>query len=242
MSELKSFLHTVQIGNTLINCQLSGNTNTETIVFLHGNGEDLLIFDPQIRYFSQYYKTVAIDTRGHGQSTRGTAPLNFYTFTNDLIAVFDALKIDQAHIVGFSDGAITALHTALIAPERILSMVLLGANCNTKGIRLMPRLQILLVYMWLSAASLFSAKIRKQKEIWGLMVNHPNLTLTEITRINLPTLIVTGEHDLVSQRQNDKISQAIAGSERLIIPNDSHFWMFKQPETLNQIIKDFLQK
>ena len=234
--------NSVMVGDALIHCRLSGRGNTHAIVFLHGNGEDLHIFDPQVRYFSQYYMTVAIDTRGHGQSTRGTAPFNFYTFAADLIAVLDALKIDQAHLVGFSDGAITALHAALIAPERIASMVLLGANYNSKGFRLITRLQIWLVYVWLSITSLFSAKIRKRKEIWGLMVYHPNLSLKEIIRINLPALIITGEHDLVSQRQNDEISQAITGSERLIIPHGNHFWMLKQPEVLNQCVMDFLQK
>ena len=234
--------HDIQIVDAVIHCEIAGNENAPALVLLHGNGEDLHIFDRQIRYFAQYYRAIAVDTRGHGQSTRGTAPLNFYTFADDLIAVLDELQIDKAHIVGFSDGAIIALHTALIAPERIASMVLLGANYNPKGIKLVPRLLILMIYACLSVASLFSVKMRRRKEIWGLMVCHPNLTIEEISRITVPTLVVTGENDMVSQRHNDEISRAISGSERMVIPGGNHFWMFKKPEKFNRLIMGFLQR
>jgi len=232
----------IALFDTVIHCAIAGEENAPAVVFLHGNGENLHIFDAQIRYFSQFYRTIAIDTRGHGQSSRGEAPLNFHTFANDLAGVFDALQVDKAHIVGFSDGAITALHFALSFPERVASMVLLGVNYNPKGLLFIPRLQIGFTYIGLSVASLFSEKMRKRKEIWGLMVGQPNLMLSELSRISAPTLIVTGEKDMVSQRHNDELHHAIAGSQRLIIPKGNHFWMFSQPETLNQCIMDFLNK
>ena len=236
----ESYSRDIASDNALIHCEISGNENVPALVLLHGNGENLHIFDSQIQYFSQYYKVIAVDTRGHGQSTRGTAQFNFYTFATDLIAVLDAFKIAKAHIVGFSDGAITALHMALIAPKRIESMILLGANYNYKGLKFISRCQILLEYFYLSVASLFSAKIRERKEIWGLMALQPNLTIEEISSITVPTLIITGENDMVSQRQNDQINDAIAGSRRLIIKDGNHFWMFKQPETFNKCVMEFL--
>jgi pimeloyl-ACP methyl ester carboxylesterase len=104
----------------------------------------------------------------------------------------------------------------------------------------MPRFHILLVYAWLSAMAIFSAKRHQRKEIWGLMVHQPNLTLAEISRITAPTLVVTGENDMVSQQHNDEISFAIANSKRLVIPNGNHFWMFTDPELFNQCIVRFL--
>jgi len=231
----------ISLFDAMIHCEIAGEGNTPALILLHGNGEDSQLFNPQLVYFSRYFRTIAIDTRGHGQSTRGSAPFNFYTFADDLITVFDALNIDKAHIVGFSDGAITALHAALIAPERIASMVLLGVNYNTNGLKLIPRIQIRFVYAFLSAASLFSEKMRKRKEIWGLMVHQPNLTIEEIARISIPTLVVTGEKDMVSQHHNDEISHAIAGAKRLIIPGGDHFWMVKNPEILHERVMDFIK-
>ena len=228
-------------GDALIHCQVSGKREGVTLVFLHGNGEDMHIFDPQIAYFSNDYKVVAIDTRGHGQSTRGTEKFDFHTFALDLFAVLDALHIDKAHIIGFSDGAITALYAATIQPDRLLSMVLLGANYNPRGLKWIPYLYIRLVYVWLSVASLFAKPKRKQREIWGLMVHQPNLTLEEIGRICLPALVVTGQKDMVRQRQSDEISRAIVGAQRLVISGGDHFWLFSQPELLYRSIVDFLR-
>jgi len=233
--------HNIPVSDAMIYCETAGSEEHPVLVFLHGNGEDLHIFDQQISYFSQYYRTIAIDTRAHRQSTRGTKPLDFYTFAADLVGVLNAFKIDRANIVGFSDGAITALHTALIAPERISSMILLGANYNTKGLLLKYRLQVLLVYACLLVASPFSSKIRRRKETWKLMVNLPKLTIEEISRIAIPTLVVTGENDMVSQRHNDEISAAIISSQRLVISGGDHFWMFTQPEVLNQCVMEFLE-
>ena len=231
----------IQSNDTLIHCEISGQKDAPSLVLLHGNGEDGHIFDEQIEYFSQYYQVIAVDTRGHGKSSRGTAPFNFYTFAADLVNVLDRLDIGQAHIIGFSDGAITALHLAITAPDRISSMILLGVNYNIKGIRFIPRLSIMVVYVWLSIASLFSADYRRRKEIWGLMVHHPDLTIEEISHITIPTVVITGKNDMASQRQNDEIAGAIAGSDRITVPGD-HFWMFKTPDVLHRIVMEHLQK
>jgi pimeloyl-ACP methyl ester carboxylesterase len=237
---MKNASFTKTINDVQIHYQIAGREDAPTLVFLHGNGENLHIFEQQLSYFSRHYKVIAVDTRGHGQSTRGKAPFNFYTFANDLIAVLDALEINKAHIVGFSDGGITALHAVLIAPERIASLVLLGVNYHSKGLNLFPLLEIRFVYACLSIVSLFSAKMRRKKEIWGLMVDQPNLTIEKISQITAPTLIVTGEKDMISQAHTDELNQSIANSQQLIIPNSDHFWMFKQPEVLNDCIRKFL--
>ena len=233
---------TIVSRDALLHCMVFGEAEGDALLFLHGNSEELDIFDSQIDYFSKSYRVVAIDTRGHGQSTRGTEPFTFDTFARDLFAVMDALGIEKAHLVGFSDGAIAALHAAIMHSERILSMVLLGANYNPRGLTWIPFISIRLVYAWLWVASLFVKSRRLQREIWGLMVYQPNLTIEEIGRIRVPALVITGENDMVSQRQNDGICRAIAGSKRLVVPGGDHFWMFKQPDVLNNTIMDFLNK
>ena len=226
----------------MVHYEISGPDDAPALVLLHGNGENLHIFDRHTDYFSKYYKTIAIDTRGHGQSEWGRAPYNFYTFANDLINVLDTLRIDRAHIIGFSDGAVIALHLALVAPERIRSMILLGANYHPKGLLYKERLLIRLAYVALAVASPFSKNIRRRKKIWGLMVFQPNLTLEELSRITVPTLVVTGEKDMVRKRHNDEIIGAIKGAKGLVIPGADHFWPLKQPDLLIRYAMDFFKE
>lgn len=89
------------------------------LLLLHGNGENLDYFAHQIEYFSKFYRVIAVDTRGHGKSPLGDAPFTIRQFAEDLFAFMDTLRLPKAHILGFSDGANTALTFALKYPERV---------------------------------------------------------------------------------------------------------------------------
>src|ERR1700689_4940038 len=58
------------------------------------------------------YRAVLIDSRGHGRSTRDARPFSYDLMASDVLAVMDALHLEQAALVGWSDGAATALITA----------------------------------------------------------------------------------------------------------------------------------
>ena len=60
---------------------------------------------------SSRYRAIVIDSRGHGRSTCDTRPFSYELMAGDVLAVMDALQIQQAALVGWSDGACTALHT-----------------------------------------------------------------------------------------------------------------------------------
>ena len=91
----------------------------EPLILLHGNGEDSTYFVHQIESFSKEYRVLALDTRGHGKTPRGTAPFTIRQFAEDLCAFMDQHEIPKAHILGFSDGGNIALTFAL----RYLSLI-----------------------------------------------------------------------------------------------------------------------
>ena len=55
------------------------------------------------------YRAVVIDSRGHGRSTRDARPYTYELMAADVLAVMDALQLERAALVGWSDGACTAL-------------------------------------------------------------------------------------------------------------------------------------
>ncbi|HEY3289949.1 MAG TPA: alpha/beta hydrolase [Anaerolineae bacterium] len=93
-------------------------------VFQHGMGGD--VHQPTGIYIPQNERLLAFDCRGHG----GTTPLgdvnklSFADFADDLIALLDYLKIQQAVIGGISMGAGVALNTAIRYPHRASALVL----------------------------------------------------------------------------------------------------------------------
>ncbi|MFR5869911.1 MAG: alpha/beta fold hydrolase, partial [Acutalibacteraceae bacterium] len=50
------------------------------VVLLHGNSQNSSYFEQQFDVLSQSYQLIALVTRAHGRSSRGTAPLDFYLF------------------------------------------------------------------------------------------------------------------------------------------------------------------
>ena len=84
------------------------------LVLLHGNGEDHTYFKRQMEPFSLKYRVIALDTRGHGKSPRGSAPFTLDQFAEDLREFLDQRGIAKCHLLGFSDGG---EHCPAVCPE-----------------------------------------------------------------------------------------------------------------------------
>src|SRR5215212_6185896 len=90
------------------------------------------------------YRAVLIDSRGHGRSTRDGRPYTYELMASDVLAVMHALQLEQAGLVGWSDGACTALILASEAPERVAGVFFFACNMDpsgTKEIEFTPTLE-----------------------------------------------------------------------------------------------------
>ena len=98
------------------------------LILLHGNGESSAYFQNQLPAFGEYFRVIALDTRGHGGSPRGTAPFSLEQFAEDLHSFMEEMGIRRAHILGFSDGANIALLFALRYPQMVEKLILNGGH------------------------------------------------------------------------------------------------------------------
>lgn len=100
------------------------------IVFVHEYAGDYRSWEPQVRHFSRQHRCVTFSQRGYPPSEVPSDPARYSQdiARDDVIAVMDGLGIDQAHVVGHSMGAYTALHVGLRYPERCLSVTAAGCG------------------------------------------------------------------------------------------------------------------
>ncbi|HJJ91362.1 MAG TPA: alpha/beta hydrolase, partial [Methanocorpusculum sp.] len=105
------------------------------LILLHGNGGSSADFALQIDYFSGFREVIAVDTRGHGNSPRGDVPMSFPQFAKDLRYFMDEQRIETADVLGFSDGANTAILFAAENPKRIDKLILCGACVSPKAVK-----------------------------------------------------------------------------------------------------------
>lgn len=212
----------------------------EPLILLHGNGENCDYFVGQTDVFAQHYHVYALDTRGHGKTPRGDAPFTIRQFADDLLAFMDTHGIDKAHILGFSDGGNIAMVFAMKYPERVLRLILDGANLDAKGVK--PSIQIPIEIGW-RFAKLFakkSAEARKHAELLGLMVNDPNVRPEELSAITAKTLVIAGTKDMIKESQTRLIASNISDVQLVILKGD-HFIANKCPEAFNRAVLAFLR-
>ncbi|MBR3149545.1 MAG: alpha/beta fold hydrolase [Eubacterium sp.] len=207
----------------------------EALILLHGNGEDNSIFTAQLDEFSKYYRTIALDTRGHGGTPRGNAPFTTRQFADDLAGFMEEHGIAKAHIFGFSDGGNIAMIFAAKYPEMVDKLILNGSNMNTNGVKAYFQLLVELGYR-VSKQLNNTAK----SEMLGLMVDGHEATVSELATIKAPTLVIAGTHDLIKSSHTKLIAQSIPDSQ-LVFIKGNHAVARLHPTEFNKIVLDFLR-
>ncbi len=211
------------------------------LILLHGNGESTAYFEHQMDAFARHARVLAVDTRGHGLSPRGSAPFTLAQFVRDLLDFMDQQHIPQADLLGFSDGGNIALLFALQHPRRVRKLVLNGANLRPLGVRLLFQIPICLNYWLTCLLAFFRPGARLKCEMLRLMVHEPHIPLSELQKLAIPTLVIAGTHDLIRTSHTKAMAKAIPGS-RLCLLEGGHFIASQKPAAFNEIICRFLWK
>ncbi len=214
--------------------------NKEPFILLHGNGQNGSYFKNQIDYFSNRYRVIALDTRGHGRSPRGTKPFTIEQFSCDLYDFMEELEISEAVILGFSDGANIAMKFAMKYPNRVKALILNGGNLNPSGVKITTQLPIEIGYKIAGRFASKSPEAKKNAEMLGLMVNDPNIERNELSKITAPVLVICGRNDIIRESHTKEIAKNIPNA-KLSIMKGNHFIANKRYIIFNKEVEDFLQ-
>ena len=211
------------------------------LILLHGNGEDGSYFEHQIGCFSADYRVIAIDTRGHGQSPRGEKPFTIVQFAEDLHDFMDENGIDQAILLGFSDGGNIALTFALKYPDRVEKMIIDGANLFPSGVKALYQWPIEIGYHIAKMFAKKSEEAKKNAEMLGLMVNEPHIDPSQLAQLKMPVLVVAGTKDMIKDKHTRLIYKSLPNARLTILEGD-HFVANKNYEAFNSAVAAFLKE
>lgn len=208
------------------------------LILLHGNNESGNYFTHQMSFFSSNHRVIAIDTRGHGRSPRGTAPFTLDQFADDLCGFMMFRGIDKADIIGFSDGGNIALLFALKYPEKVDRLILNGANLFPSGVKASFRLPICFAYVATTVKNLFDRKAIARKEMLALMISQPHIDPEKLGKLGMPTLVIVGTDDMIKDKHSALIAHSIPNAQFVRIDGD-HFIAAKNSETFNRAVDEF---
>jgi pimeloyl-ACP methyl ester carboxylesterase len=195
------------------------------------------------------YRVVVIDSRGHGRSTRDEQPYSYELMASDVLAVMNALRCDLAALVGWSDGACTALILAAKQPSRVAGVFFFACNMDSSGTRPFestPTVERCFSrhaedYRQLSATP---EEFKHFVEDVSLMQRtQPNYSERDLARISVPVRIVQGERDEFIRREHvEYLARTISGASLIFLNGVSHFAPLQRPEQFNRTMLEFVDE
>ena len=219
--------------------------------------------------FSKHYRTVALDVRGHGGTSKPDQPYSIKGFAEDFREFMKQLKIPRAHILGLSMGGAIAQQFALAHPEMIQSRACFHLRLYRRTGRTgfhpvepesqeggypaffdeVVKLAFTPQYIAANPGPLVELKSKR------VAINSPvaigraaEACLTfnlkdEIAGISVPTLVVSGRNDVFTPvHLAEQIHRSIRGSEWKILEEVGHNLYIVKSLQMAQVVLDFLKK
>jgi pimeloyl-ACP methyl ester carboxylesterase len=194
------------------------------LLIIHGNSGSINNFIYQIPYFSKKYKVIVADSRAQGKSADTGDSLSYEMMADDYAALLDAMKIDSAYVIGWSDGGINALLLAIRHPEKVKKLASTGANLvpDTTAVPKEIWDMVTPTYNSLKAKTNKTAQEKTQFKLFRLLIDNPHIPVTDLQKITCPSLIIGGDHDVIKPEHTLLIAQNIPNSYLWILPNSGH--------------------
>jgi pimeloyl-ACP methyl ester carboxylesterase len=215
----------------------------EPLLIIHGNGGSINNFLYQIPFFSKTYKVILADSRAQGKSVDSSDSLSYEMMADDLNALLDTLHLDSCYVIGWSDGGINGLLLAMRYPARVKKLAVTGANLWPDTTAVDP-----FVYNWAMSFNDTLAKmkqtpqIKNQRKLAHLLSYEPHITIGQLQKIQCPTLVIGGDHDVLLPQHTLLIAQSIPKSYLWIVPGSGHSVPIFYKEQFNQTVNDFFEK
>lgn len=223
----------------------------EPLLLLHGGFETVDMLPFLTQHLAKQRRVIAPERRGHGRTADQPGPVTYEVMARDTLAVMDALGVEAADVVGYSDGANIGMLLALAAPERVRRLVLVSGNFHADGMTEAFRRGLRMARsdsFEPQFAEAYRALSPDGAEHWPvvfeklqrMMLAEPRLRTEDLERIEAPTLVLAGDRDYVDVRHTLALFEAIPGARLCIVPGGSHGLLTEQPQLTTRVILDFL--
>lgn len=241
-----------------------GDPAGEAVILLHGLADSWYSFSRNLPYLPSTVHVFALDQRGHGQSDKPSSGFTMADFADDVVAFLDAMGIDHATIVGHSMGSFVAQRVALVAPERVARLVLIGSATTAHnevllGLRdelaklpdpvpekFLHDFQYGTVHVALPAAFMQrviaeSGKVPTRAFRGALDGLLASAHAARLSKVSAPTLIIWGDQDaLFANTEQLALRSAIPGSKLEIYRGIGHAVHWEAPERFVRDLMAFL--
>jgi pimeloyl-ACP methyl ester carboxylesterase len=235
------------------------------LVLIHANPFDRRLWTYQIARFSPFYKVIAMDLRGYGNTDKPENPFTLSDLTDDVLAICDREGVQRAIFAGVSVGSGIAMYLSLHHAQRVDAQVLVGGSARGPGDNLKKIIdgfaqQDLASYLrslmvsyfapgfsetslgrWWIDAFLEKANTLSAKSIAQVFTARGTYDMSGmLADIKAPTLVINGEYD-VSLAAGGATAKGIPGAKHVMLPNTGHACNLEDPTGFEAAMIGFLQ-
>jgi 3-oxoadipate enol-lactonase/4-carboxymuconolactone decarboxylase len=252
----------VQLGDIAVHAQVAGPASAPAVLLLNSLSTDLHMWDPQVEVLARHHRVIRMDMRGHGLTGVTAGPYDMALLARDARALLEALGVRRAHVGGCSIGGRIAMQLAMDAPDRVASLMLVDtalqfgtpdiwqqrmATARAGG---MAPLADATIARWVRDPSLASSRALKRMVLTtdpegyaGACAALSDCRAEQVIgKLNLPTLIVVGEHDQGTPvAAAEAIRDAIPGSKLHVLSEAAHIPNFERAAALNALMLAHLE-
>jgi pimeloyl-ACP methyl ester carboxylesterase len=227
------------------------------ILLSHGYGSTSHMWEGQMGAFSDRYKVISWDMRGHGQtdSPEDQDQYSEAATVDDMVTVLDTVGEASAIIGGLSLGGYMSLAFYLKHPERTKALMLFDTGpgyrnpkardgwndtaekraqaFETRGLEAAGTGSEVRTSLHRSADGLARAAR-------GMLAQFDSRVMESLTEIKVPALVLVGANDQPFIGATDYMTAKIPGCVRATIPDAGHAANIDQPEAFNEAVESFL--
>lgn len=220
-------------------CEVYGKG--KPLLLIHGNGGSMSAFSKNIPYFAKKYKVIAVDSRAQGKSTDGRDSLSFEMMADDFSALLDTMHIAKSYVIGWSDGGINALLLAMRHPDKVIKLASTGANLWPDSTAIVPS-------EWKEEQKQYNESknkvwaTAKEKNDWKIFMLdwlQPNVPLSALKAIQCPSLIICGDHDVITIEHTVLIYQHITNANLWVVPKSGHGTLIEHTDEFDNKVDEF---
>jgi len=214
------------------------------LLMIHGNNGSMSAFAQNVPYFAARYTVILADSRSQGKSLDPNHPLTFERMADDFAALLDAMHIDSAYVIGWSDGGINALLLAMRHPEKVKRLASTGANLWPSADAFGPGLwdEMKTEYDAGLHKTYTTAKEKNDRKLFLLDYQEPHITLAQLHTIQAPSLIICGDHDAISVAHTVLIYRNIPHANLWVVPNSGHATLMEHADEFNKQVNAFFTR
>jgi pimeloyl-ACP methyl ester carboxylesterase len=242
------------VGGTTIHYETAGDGFP--LVLLHGIGSNSRSWRRQLEAFSADFKVIAWDAPGYGRSSDPAGKPSMAFYARCLRALLEGMHIDRIHLLGHSTGGVIAQEFYGLYPECVRRLILADTRYMGSQQTLEQRLKMIRTMTPAQLAAERAPKLLSRsapedliRETASIMseVRPPGYefaaialsecdTRSTLKRLVIPTLLIWGAEDEITPLWDE-----VPRNARLkIIPNAGHLCYAEQPESFNNLVRDFL--